>query len=72
MLQKEPKYNILFFSKRPTVNQILSLPFIKDKITTLLSETIRKSEFSHTKLHGRNVVKEHAMEMKKYLIYYFK
>ena len=45
LLQKDPR-------KRPKVNQILSLDFIRERVGTLLSETIRKIEFSHTVFHG--------------------
>lgn len=45
LLAKQP-------SKRPTVNQILSIDFIQAKIGNLLSSTLRKIEFSHTVFHG--------------------
>lgn len=39
-------------SKRPTINQILKIPFIKDKIGQLLTQTMAKIEFCHTVFHG--------------------
>lgn len=38
-------------SKRPTINEILNMPYLKNKITNFLSDTQRKIEFSHTILH---------------------
>jgi NIMA (never in mitosis gene a)-related kinase len=40
--------------ERPTVNQILKMPFIKARISSFLSETIKHSEFSHTILHNHD------------------
>ncbi|OHT13795.1 hypothetical protein TRFO_16022 [Tritrichomonas foetus] len=45
LLQKVP-------SKRPSINQILKLDFIRAKIGKFLSATIQKIEFSHTVFHG--------------------
>lgn len=45
LLQKQP-------NKRPTINQILNIDFIHDRIGSLLSSTLRKIEFSHTVFHG--------------------
>ncbi|CAG9323137.1 unnamed protein product [Blepharisma stoltei] len=41
-------------AKRPTVAQVLRLPFIKSRIQNLLTETIRAQEFSHTVLHNQS------------------
>jgi NIMA (never in mitosis gene a)-related kinase len=41
--------------RRPTINQILRQPFIKERIKQFLSETIHSQEFSHTVLHSQNV-----------------
>ena len=46
MLTKEPE-------KRPNINQILTLPFIKSKLSNFLSETLLKYEMQHTVIHGR-------------------
>lgn len=46
MLQKDP-------NKRPSVNQILKLPFLQDRIKRLLPEDYWNEEFSHTIIHGR-------------------
>jgi hypothetical protein len=42
-------------NKRPSINQILKIEFIKDRITNLLNEDDFKDEFSHTILHNQNV-----------------
>ena len=44
-LQKSP-------SKRPSINQILNIPYVHDRIGHLLSQTLEKIEFSHTIFHG--------------------
>ena len=44
LLKKDP-------AKRPTVNQILTFPNIKQIIPQVLSMKIFKDEFSHTILH---------------------
>lgn len=38
-------------NRRPTVAQVLRMPFIKSRIQNLLSESVRFEEFSHTILH---------------------
>ena len=38
-------------SRRPTVNAILKLPLIQDRIKTNLSTSVVANEFSHTVLH---------------------
>lgn len=48
MLQTEPE-------RRPSINQILKVPFIKERVATLLNEDDFKEEFSHTILHNQNV-----------------
>lgn len=45
LLQKDPR-------KRPSVNQILKMDFVKPRIEHLLSCTLKKIEFSHTVFHG--------------------
>ena len=45
MLRKNP-------DERPTVNQILTLPFMRFKAYALLGKTQAKCEFSHTVFHG--------------------
>lgn len=42
-------------SRRPTVNAILKLPLIQDRIKTNLSHSIVATEFSHTVLHRQDV-----------------
>ena len=46
MLSKDP-------SSRPNINQILSIPFIKEKLSYLLDKTLLDYELSHTTIHGR-------------------
>ncbi|KAH0786408.1 CAMK family protein kinase [Histomonas meleagridis] len=46
MLTKEPE-------ERPTINQILSIPFIKEKLSNFLDQTLMNYEMQHTVLHGR-------------------
>ena len=46
MLTKDP-------SKRPSINQILRLPFIKNKLSSFLNEKLLNYEMQHTILHGR-------------------
>jgi len=48
MLNKDP-------AKRPSINQILKIDIIKQRITALLNEQDFKDEFSHTILHNQNV-----------------
>lgn len=42
-------------SRRPTVNAILKMGFIQDRIKTNLSTSVVANEFSHTVLHRQNV-----------------
>lgn len=42
-------------NRRPTVAQVLRMPFVKARIQNLLSESIRFEEFSHTILHKQNL-----------------
>lgn len=44
LLQVDPR-------RRPTIQEILKLPIIVNRIKGFLSESIRHSEFSHTILH---------------------
>ncbi|KAK2953519.1 putative G2-specific protein kinase nimA [Blattamonas nauphoetae] len=46
MFNRNPK-------QRPSVNQILLMPFIQRRINNFLSETLISSEFSHTIMHGK-------------------
>ena len=61
MLTKEPE-------RRPTINKILSIPFIKDQLNNFLSETLLSYEMQHTILHGRKpfaiptILPEHIKE----------
>jgi len=41
--------------KRPTINQILQMSFVKDRIQSFLSEQQVHDEFNHTILHGQHV-----------------
>ena len=43
-------------NKRPNIAQILKMPFINNRIHKLLTESIKKQEFSHTILHNQNVI----------------
>ena len=51
LLAKNPKM-------RPTINAILSKPLMREKITSCLNETRRNHEFSHTVIHGMNVLRD--------------
>lgn len=42
-------------NKRPTVGQMLKLPFITHRIRNVLTESVRFQEFSHTILHNQNL-----------------
>ena len=42
-------------TKRPTVGQVLKLPFITHRIKNVLTESVRFQEFSHTILHNQNL-----------------
>jgi len=42
-------------SGRPTVNRILEMPLLQNRIKTYLSHSIMRNEFSHTILHKQNV-----------------
>lgn len=46
MITRDPK-------KRPSINQILAEPIIKNRIQQFLSATLRAEEFSHTIIHQR-------------------
>ncbi len=46
MITKDPE-------KRPSINQILAEPIIKNRIQNFLSATLRKDEFSHTIIHHK-------------------
>lgn len=48
MLQNDP-------NQRPSINQILKIDFVKDRLSNLLNEDDFKDEFSHTILHNQNV-----------------
>ena len=47
-------------SQRPTVNKILEMSLIQNRIKTYLSNSIMRNEFSHTILH-----KQHVFDMPK-------
>lgn len=40
--------------KRISLKEILLMPFLSSKVDKLLSASIKKEEFSHTILHGKN------------------
>ncbi|GKT15467.1 Kinase, NEK, partial [Aduncisulcus paluster] len=44
--------------KRPSVNQILKTPFIRDRIRSFLDEEIIKDEFSHTVIHSSAIAQD--------------
>jgi len=43
-------------NKRPSINEILKTPIIKNRIRNFLSESIRVTEFSHTILHKKKII----------------
>ena len=43
-------------NKRPSIAQILKLPFVNKRIQNLLSESFKQKEFSHTVLHNEQFV----------------
>jgi serine/threonine protein kinase len=47
LLKKDPR-------KRPSVNELLKVPFIKDEVAKFLSPDEEREEFSHTILHKYN------------------
>ena len=51
MLSKDP-------NDRPTINQILGLPFIKQRLNNFLDKTMMEYEMSHTILHGSNILQQ--------------
>lgn len=51
MLMREP-------TSRPTIHQILRLPFIRRRIEDKLSRTMCMDEFSHTVLHGLAILEQ--------------
>jgi hypothetical protein len=57
MLMKDP-------AKRPTINQILGLPFIKQKLSAFLDEATLEYEMSHTTLHGRRPLAAPTVHLK--------
>ena len=46
MLNRDP-------SKRPNINEVLKRPVMQNRIRQFLSESVARSEFSHTVLHGQ-------------------
>jgi serine/threonine protein kinase len=42
-------------NRRPSVAQILRMPFIRSRIENFLTESVRFSEFSHTVIHNQDV-----------------
>jgi NIMA (never in mitosis gene a)-related kinase len=46
MLTKEPE-------KRPTINEVLKTPFIRDRLAQFLDDAMLEYEIGHTVLHGR-------------------
>ncbi|EAR85026.2 plant dual-specificity MAP kinase kinase family domain protein (macronuclear) [Tetrahymena thermophila SB210] len=49
LLQNRPE-------SRYSIQQILGLPFIRNRIKNFLSETIKANEFSHTILHNQKII----------------
>lgn len=43
---------------RPTIHDVLWIPIIRQRIHCFLSDTIHQQEFSHTLLHGLNILKK--------------
>lgn len=43
-------------NKRPSIAQILKIPFVNKRIQNLLTESIKQKEFSHTILHNQQFV----------------
>lgn len=41
--------------ERPTIHEVLFTPIIQRRIVTFLTDSMRKKEFSHTIMHGRNI-----------------
>lgn len=39
--------------RRPSINEIMKLPIINERVKNFLSETVRQIEFSHTILHNK-------------------
>lgn len=50
MLMKDPR-------QRPSVNKVLSKPVVRQRISTILNPTEEKDEFSHTILHGLDIMR---------------
>ena len=48
------------YSQRPGINAILKLPLLKQYISSFLDSSRRCREFSHTVLHGVNILNEKA------------
>ena len=42
--------------KRPSIHDILRMPFITNRIRAFLTESMRNVEFSHTIIHDKNFV----------------
>ena len=51
MLKKNPR-------DRPSINQILGLPFIKKRIANFYDKTMMDYEMNHTVLHGANILQQ--------------
>jgi len=51
MLSKDPK-------RRPSINDILKTPCIKERIAYFLEDNDYKDEFSHTLLHNQDIFKQ--------------
>lgn len=45
-------------AKRPSINKIFTHPSIREKLPQVLSYETFKDEFTHTILHGRDILKE--------------
>lgn len=52
-------------SKRPNINVLLQFPAIAERIDHLLDEEVFKEEFSHSILHGYDIMRELKLKRKK-------
>lgn len=49
-------------NKRPEIREILKYPYVSSRIRTLLTETVRLDEFSHTVLHNESLFEAAARQ----------
>ena len=55
MLDKNPK-------RRPSINQLLTHPLVKDKIPNCLNKEDFENEFSHTVLHNYDALEDYKQK----------